>query len=865
MGPWRSRSTVRFVLLSDKMRSCRAVCRGRVAYTKIAVDDDIESFRSSWHNFPVSGPIHLLSLCSILASALYICLGAYILRSNPRARLNRVFFLACLSFLFWSFSYTFLPGAPDKEQAWFWFKMSAPGWTLSPALLLHFLILMSRNEAWLERRWVYPVIYLPGVYFLIQALFGRMGVSDFVWTEFGWSDLYEPLTPSYAAYLLYFSTYILFGLWLVMQWGRSSGLIAERRQAQLIVYTGAPVLLAVSLSGIFLPWMEIRNPPEVAHLIAPLWALAIWYSVVTYKLMVITPAGVAPEILRTMADAVILLNRNQKIAEVNDAAERLLTASRRELRGRTIRHLFELEDATEAEIVQALLTGQSSDNLELRYRSKGGDLVPVRVSASEVKDRHGQDVGVVLIVRDISEQKKAEAELHHLATHDPLTGLPNRSILRDRLQRAMTRALRVKRPFALLMFDLDDFQQVNDSFGHRAGDIVLQKTASRLEQCVRGLDTVCRLGSDEFMILVQDLIESPDSEIVAKRILASFREPIAVGNQVVNVTGSLGVSIYPSDGLSPDTLTKKADLALRSSKQQEKGGYQFYAPRMAALNRERAQIEQGLRNGLERKEFYLAYQPMVNHDSGRIAGVEALLRWHSPELGLVGPNKFIPVAERSGLIIPIGQSVLEIACQTSREWQTEGLPAVPMSVNISAKQLQQADFVTMVEDVLQNTNLEPSLLELELTESVAMDDVDHSLRVFSQLRDLGVRIVIDDFGTGYSSLVRLKQLPVQAIKVDRSFIKNIADDPKDRSLVMAIVAMARNLGMEVIAEGVETAEQLTAFRSSVGQLKTQIRFDRLQGYLFSRPVPKHEIPELFSRERVFPESGPQLSFPPLSA
>jgi diguanylate cyclase (GGDEF)-like protein/PAS domain S-box-containing protein len=791
--------------------------------------------------------VHLLSLCSIVVSALYVYLGGYILRSNPRERLNQIFSLICLCFFFWSFAYTFLPSAASKEVTWGWFKLSAVGWTLTPSLLLHFFILLAERGEWLRKRWVLPGIYLPGFAFLAQAVFGQMGVVDFVRTPYGWSDVYGPLTITYATYLFFFPVAVLSGLSLVWLWGRQSALVAQRRQSQLIVVTGIPVLGAVAVSGIFLPWGGIRVPPEVAHLVAPVWILVIWYSVSAYRMMMMTPATVAQDILRTMADAVLLLSREQRIITINDAAESLLGQSRDEMKGQSIQNLFEMEDETEAGAVRRLLSGRKSRNLELRYRNKTGDLVPVRVSASGVEDRHGQIVGQVLVVRDIREQRQVEAEMEHLATHDALTGLPNRSILHDRLQRALDRAGREKKPFALLMFDLDDFKAINDTYGQKVGDIVLQSTAKRLKLCVRGLDTVCRLGGDEFMVLVEDLLESGDSDIVARRILHTFDEPIGAGAQAVSVTASLGIATYPFDGLDPETLVKKADLALASSKKREQGGFQFYAPRMDAINRERTRIEQGLRLALAQDELHLVYQPLVDLETREIAGVEALLRWRSAEMGLIGPNKFIPVAERCGLIIPIGEWVLATACRTNKAWQDAGLPWIPVSVNISAKQLQQDDFVAVVEDVLRETGLSPKLLELELTESTAMGNVEQSQQILTRLRDLGVRIVIDDFGTGYSSLVRMKLLPMDAVKVDRSFIENIAEDPRDRALVMAIVALARNLDAEVVAEGVETLEQLEVLQSFDGQPAHMFRCDKMQGNLFSCPVPPDEIPDLLGR------------------
>ena len=748
--------------------------------------------------------VHLLALGSIVVSVLYLYLGGYILRSNPREPLNRVFSLICLSFFLWAFAHAFFPEAPDKRLAWTWYKVAASGWTVAPPLLLHFFILLSGHKVWLERRWVLAAIYLPSFCFLGQALFGTLGVVDFVSTPFGWSDVYGPWTISYSLFLSYSVTAILFGLALVWKWGRDSNLIARRRQANLVVLTGVAVLIAVLASGFVLPWLGLRDLPEVAHLVVPLWILSIWYSVAAYRLM-LTPSAVASDILRTMADAVLLLSRDHRIVTCNEAAEKLLGHSRKEMEHRFVESLFHTGNEDEDESVRRLFANGTSRNLELSYRSQSGDLVPVLVSASAVQDRYGQVAGQVLVIRDIRNRKRAQAEMEHLATHDSLTGLPNRSILHDRLQRALDRAGREKKPFALLMFDLDDFKAINDTYGHKVGDVVLQSTAKRLDLCVRGLDTVCRVGGDEFMVVVEDLFESGDSDIVARRILQAFDEPIGAGPQSISVTASVGISTYPFDGLDPETLIKKADLALASAKKREKGSFQFYAPRMDAINRERTKIEQGLRLAMANDELSLAYQPLVALDTGKISGIEALLRWRSAELGAIGPNKFIPVAERSGLIVPIGQWVLATACETNKSWHDRGLPPVPISVNVSAKQLQQEDFVATVEEVLRDSGLSGHWLELELTESAAMLDVERSLQVLDRLKDLDVRIVIDDFGTGYSSLMRMKHLPMDAVKIDRSFIENIALDPRDRALVMAIVALARNLGVEVVAEGVESA------------------------------------------------------------
>ena len=791
-------------------------------------------------------PVHLLSLLSFLVTSFYLGLGVYLLRSNPREDLNRVFFLICVSFSFWSFGYTFLPGAATIPEAWMWFKISAVGWTLAPSLLLHFCILLARQKHLLSRPWVLPAIYVPGLYFLGRAWFSELGVVGFVQTQFGWSDLYGPVTASFALYLIYFPVFILMGLFVVVRHAASSDLISEKRQGYVIVLTGLPVLAAVSASGILLPWMGIRNPPEIAHLIVLVWTLVIWNSVSKYKLMVMSPAAVAPNILATMADAVVLLGRDHTVVTCNDAARRLFTRTAKRLEGLKVSDLLLESDEAAAEELESFLLRDGS-TLEISYTRSDEEEVVLRISTSEVADYYEQTMGEVLVLRDVTAEKKAESDLRYLATHDALTDLPNRSLLQDRLERALGRAEREGNRFAVLMFDLDDFKQINDEMDHEVGDLVLRHTARRLTHCVRGLDTVCRLGGDEFLVIVEDLHEFEDADIVAQRILRAFQAPMVVKGQSVSVRGSVGISTYPADGSEVQTLVKKADLALNSAKKQGRANFQFFSPDMEASNRERVSIERGLQESLQKDELFLVYQPLFDFDTGKVAGMEALIRWQSKEMGLLSPLRFIPIAERSGLIVPIGEWVLRTACRQNREWQNSGLQKVPISVNVSARQLREEDFVSQVAMVIRETGLDPQYLEIELTESATMEDLDYSLEVLGALSNLGVRLVIDDFGTGYSSLARLRQLPIDGIKVDRSFIEHIAEDDKERSLVMAIVAMARNLDLQVVAEGVETFDQLRALGSLEERPIPSFRCDRVQGFLFSRPVDVEEIPGVFAR------------------
>ncbi len=790
----------------------------------------------------------ILALLSFLVTGIYLALGVYILRSSRKAALNQLFFLLCVSLAVWSFAYTFLPSAETKQQAWFWFRLSAFGWTLGPALILHFCLLMAKRGDWVRRPSTLWVIYIPAFYFLVRSTGGELGVIDFVGTRFGWAQVYGDMSLGFAAFLVYFPTFILYGLWQVLRRGRGSERTAERRQAQIVSFSGVIILIAVAVSGIVLPWFGIRNPPNVAYLIAPIWVLVIWDAVYKYQLMVMTPSRVAPTILETMDEAVILMGHDEKIITVNRAAQNLFGDRHRDFEGMTLGELFDRVDESEAQELNEIIHSEDEAG-ELTYSGPDDESVTLRVSCSEVEDQYAEKMGEVLVLRDVTSEKRAEADLRYLATHDSLTDLPNRSILGDRLERAVRRAERETGKFGMILFDLDEFKQINDELGHEVGDAVLMKTARRLSHCVRGLDTVCRLGGDEFLVVVEDLQDSQEVDIVARRIQAGFSEPVHMQGRALTITGSMGISLYPADGVELQTLMKKADLALKSAKTHSGGAFQFFSEEMEAKNRKRLQIERGLKVSIEKGELFLVYQPLLDSWSGEVASVEALLRWSSPELGLMPPLSFIPLAERSGLIVGIGEWVLRTACQQNYEWQQHGLPSVPISVNISARQLQEDDFVETVFSILNETCLAPEYLELELTETAAMENLERSQQQLTQLSDHGVRIVIDDFGTGYSSLARLRQLPIDAIKVDKSFIDHIADDPTDRSLVMAIVAMARNLGLQVVAEGVETMEQLEALQSMEAQPLPVVRCDRVQGYLFSRPVEGQKLPSIFMKSK----------------
>jgi diguanylate cyclase (GGDEF)-like protein len=464
---------------------------------------------------------------------------------------------------------------------------------------------------------------------------------------------------------------------------------------------------------------------------------------------------------------------------------------------------------------------------------RDGIEIPIEDSVAPIHDRGGQASGAVIVFRDVSAAHAMAVQMTHSAQHDFLTGLPNRMLLSDRVSQAIALAARHKNRVAVLFLDLDGFKHINDSLGHPIGDKLLQSVAKRLVDGVRDSDTVSRQGGDEFVVLLSDLAQPEDAIISVNRMLMMLAAPHFIGQHDLCVTASIGVSIYPDDGLNAETLIKNADTAMYQAKENGRQSYQFFKPAMNVRAVERQSIEESLRRALERQEFALHYQPKIDLRTGAITGAEALIRWTHPTRGMVPPVQFIPVAEECGLILPISNWVLREACKQARAWVDAGLPMTNMAVNISAMEFRDDNFVDRVFAILEETGLDPGSLELELTESVLMKRVESAASVLQALRARGVQLAVDDFGTGYSSLSYLRKFPVDALKIDQSFVRQITTSPDETSIVTAVISMGRSLKLRVVAEGVETLEELEFLRAH--------QCDEAQGYFFSRPVPPRQF------------------------
>jgi diguanylate cyclase (GGDEF)-like protein/PAS domain S-box-containing protein len=482
-------------------------------------------------------------------------------------------------------------------------------------------------------------------------------------------------------------------------------------------------------------------------------------------------------------------------------------------------------------------TGEHVAACEFFARRKDGSLFPVSICTAPSTFAGGTaTVGTVL---DLSAQKAAEARIRELADFDALTGLPNRRLLHDRVRQMLAAAERDDSPFALIFLDLDHFKRINDSLGHSVGDELLCAVARRLAGAVRRVDTLARLGGDEF-ILAMPGTHAAAAIDVARRLLEECNAPFLVAGHDLTVTPSVGVAICPQDGKDIETLLRNADAAMYKAKELGRNTFQFYAAEMNTATLERLMMESGLRRAVKQQEFVLHYQPLVSLQNGLIIGVEALIRWQHPELGLIMPDRFIHVAEEAGLINAIGDWVLCEACRQAQSWIEAGLPPLVMAVNVAPEQFRQGGFVEAVAGALAASGLDPALLELEVTERTVMHDADSSVGTLTALHRMGVELSLDDFGTGYSSLAYLKRFPVGKLKIDRSFIRDLETDADDQAIASTIVSMGRNLRLTVLAEGVESREQLALLRA--------MDCDMAQGYLFSRALPGDEITELLRRQ-----------------
>jgi diguanylate cyclase (GGDEF)-like protein/PAS domain S-box-containing protein len=546
--------------------------------------------------------------------------------------------------------------------------------------------------------------------------------------------------------------------------------------------------------------------------------------------------------LNSIGDAVMSTDEWCNVTYLNVVAEALTGWSRTEAAGRPLTEVFNIVDAVTREPVlnpmdlairENRTVGLTPNCLLIR---RDGVESAIEDSAAPIHDRRGQVTGAVMVFHDVSTARAVSLRMSYLAQHDGLTDLPNRIMFGDRLAQAMILAKRRHERLALLFLDLDHFKHVNDSLGHAIGDRLLQSVAGRLLTCVRSSDTVSRQGGDEFVILLSQVMHAQDAGIAADKILLALGEPHHITGHDIHITASIGIVTYPDDATDAESLLKNSDFAMYQAKDSGRNNYQFFKADLNVAALERQATERGLRHAIERDELVLHYQPQMNMATGAITGVEALVRWRHPQRGLLQPGEFISVAEEFGLIVPIGRWVLREGCRQAKTWQDSGLPPMRIAINVSAVELRAKNFADGVRTILDETGLEPRYLELELTETFLMQDPSSTSVVLEELKDMGVQLALDDFGTGYSSLSYMRRFPIDTLKIDQSFVRNLTTNSDDASVVSAVINMGSSLHMLVVAEGIETSEQAIMLREQ--------NCPEGQGYYFSQPVAAEGISRL---------------------
>jgi diguanylate cyclase (GGDEF)-like protein/PAS domain S-box-containing protein len=548
--------------------------------------------------------------------------------------------------------------------------------------------------------------------------------------------------------------------------------------------------------------------------------------------------------LEAAANSITVTDAKGNIVWTNPAFSALYGYSAEEVMGKNCSLLrSDVQDARFYKEMWDVISSGRTWRGEIVNRRKDGALIPEEMTITPVESQPGTITHFIAIKQDISERKLAQQRVNYLAYYDALTGLPNRMLLREHLNTAVAAARRRGRGVALLFLDLDRFKIINDSLGHSFGDLLLRQVASRLKNEIRQEDTVARVGGDEFLILLNNVENFAEVEVIATRIVKSVMGEFVIQGRTVSVTCSLGISVFPEHGEDAEALIKNADMAMYSAKEQGSNTFCFFTDEMNMALMERLNLENGLRSAIDKGELFLVYQPQINIANGSVIGMEALIRWQSREWGLVMPDRFIRVAENSGLIVPIGEWVLRTACRQMKQWQDNGLLLAPIAVNVSAVQFRQEGFRELIKQVLDETGLDPQYLELELTESLLLSNEDVMFEVLNGLKSMGLKLAIDDFGTGYSSLSYLRQFPVTKLKIDRSFIREVELNLDDAAITAAIISMAKVLDLKVIAEGIENEAQLLFLMKH--------ECDEGQGYFFSRPLNVQAV-ESFLRKVQMP-------------
>ncbi|MBI5501870.1 MAG: EAL domain-containing protein [Deltaproteobacteria bacterium] len=778
--------------------------------------------------------MNVLAAVHFFAFLIYSYLAIHVFMRAPRSRVHRTFLLVAGVFAFWAIAWSFAHAAQTRGEYARLMFASRMLVSIIPAALLHFYLVFTEDgpSSWF-RRLGHAVIYAPAVVFIVRGFHGAFFFQDAEPTRYGW--LQSPALGSawYWAFSVYYVGYSLVTQAVAWRWGGRAAEPRRRRQARIIVGCGLAALGLILVDGTVLPAVLGRAVPGLPSVLSVVWVAGIAWAITRHGFLDLAPVMVPGALVEAIPDALVLTDLRGRILAVNRAALRTLERPAGELVGRPWREFLAPERAGDGERLAAAVRSGPVVGFETAARSGSGEVIPLLGSVSRVRTPAGDEIGSVAILRDDRERRRAEERIHRLAHHDPLTDLPNRLLFRDRLQQAVHRAQRYKHVVGVLILDVDRLKEVNDLRGHEAGDALLRVVAERLLGCLREGDTAARLGGDEFAVALPERGGLEDVLATGRAILAALREPVDIGGEPVHGGASIGIALYPGDAREPGGLLACADAAMYRAKRAGRNDLRVFDAAVEHSPDSRL-LERGIARALEENRFRLDYQPQVEVGTGRVVGVEALVRWDDPERGVIPPLEFLPAAEESGLSVPLGEWVLRTACTQVAAWQAQGLPAVRLAVNVSPRQLLREGFAESVLAILTKVGLAPERLELEVTEQGARLDARRAGEVFRRLREVGIRLAVDDLGTGQTSLAFLARFPGQTLKIGQAIVRELPGRVEQRAVVAGLIGLAGELGFErVVAEGVETEAQLAFLREAGCPV--------VQGFLTGRPAAAHAV------------------------
>jgi diguanylate cyclase (GGDEF)-like protein/PAS domain S-box-containing protein len=815
--------------------------------------------------------------CYVLSAIFYLYIGIVTIIHDQKNDANRIYLVVCLIMFSWAALSSMVSMSKSAAEATMFRRYATFSWSILYAVLLHFYSTLTGKTKYFKNPVTLLIIYCPMIYSIYLYFFTQPeSVNAVMHTNLGWiytSTLNQGFVWDYFL-TFYYLSYLMISIYLLWRWGKESGFKREKRQARILISTLSITIVLGSVTDIVLPKLNLILLPPTAVLLCLIPIGAIWYSMGKYKLMNLSYESLTKEIFKLIDDGIVIVDKKGFIVDINQGALHMIGyPDKRQLIGKEVGDLF----IGKIDLSQETRSSQK----EAELKNTQGITIPVLFQHLTLIDQMEDVLGSLVSFQDISDIKKVQRDLQEskdnleylveqrtlelsmtntnlkneiearkivedkvtrMAFLDTLTQLPNRRLFDDRLRQSILKADREQKEIGLMYLDIDNFKQINDNLGHVKGDRLLVEIANRLRKNLRKVDTIARVGGDEFLIIVDGIKDINHVKRIAEKLMMCFGLPFQLGQKMVNITTSIGISIYPQDGPDFETLIKNADAAMYRAKETGKNRYEFCTLLLKDYLSQKVKLTEDLKNAIEKNELELYYQPQVKSSIRKVTGVEALLRWNHPELGMIGPSVFIPIAESSGLIIKIGEWVLNAACRQNKSWQDAGLESIPISVNVSVKQFRNGHIIKNVRDILKETGLDPQYLELEITESIVVEDVENITRMLVDLKDMGIKLAIDDFGTEYASLNYLKQLPIDRIKIAMTFVRGIGSNPKDEIITKTIIYLAQSMDMKVIAEGVETVEQLDFLQRA--------NCDDIQGYYFFRPMRLMKFENLLRKDLV---------------